>query len=198
MSRALILFIKNPRLGKVKTRLAATMGAEKALRVYEAMLAHTRKVALQIPVDRYLYYSDFIDHQDNWSRAHFHKKVQRGENLGARMAHAFSEVLDEHERAILIGSDIPQINPSILKEAFERLSTHDFVIGPAQDGGYYLLGMRSFEPTVFLGIAWSAPTVFNKTIDIIQRLDKSFHCLPTLSDVDEEEDWDRLKKYLEQ
>ncbi|MBK7409909.1 MAG: TIGR04282 family arsenosugar biosynthesis glycosyltransferase [Saprospirales bacterium] len=191
MRSALILFVKNPQLGKVKTRLAATMGEENALRIYEALLAHTREVALQVAVGRYLYYSEFIDKDDDWSMAYFQKRKQEGEDLGARMAHAFSEVLRDHERAILIGSDIPQISASILEEALEGLSTHDFVIGPALDGGYYLIGMHAYEPAVFEGIAWSTSSVFTQTIQLIRQLGKSFHTLPLLADVDVEKDWER-------
>ncbi|MBK8493048.1 MAG: TIGR04282 family arsenosugar biosynthesis glycosyltransferase [Saprospirales bacterium] len=191
MRSALILFVKNPQLGKVKTRLAATMGEENALRIYEALLAHTREVALQVAVGRYLYYSEFIDKDDDWRMAYFQKRKQEGEDLGARMAHAFSEVLRDHERAILIGSDIPQISASILEEALEGLSTHDFVIGPALDGGYYLIGMHAYEPAVFEGIAWSTSSVFTQTIQLIRQLGKSFHTLPLLADVDVEKDWER-------
>ena len=191
MSRALILFIKNPLLGKVKTRLAATMGDEKALRIYEALLAHTREVALQTPVDRYVYYGDYINEADDWAPGLFIKKIQRGEDIGARMSNAFSEVLSERDGAILVGGDIPGLRPDILQEALEQLSSHDFVIGPAEDGGYYLIGMRAFEPAVFQGINWSTSAVFSGTIHAIQRLGKSFHCLPLLADVDVEEDWGR-------
>lgn len=189
MSRALVITMKNPIKGKVKTRLASTVGEALALDIYLALLAHTRQVACQVDAARYLFYSDFVDENDDWSSRFFFKKIQRGKDIGERMAHALDDVLRQHDRAILIGCDIPGLTADILELAFENLSTHDFVLGPAEDGGYYLIGMKIFEPSIFQGIIWSTSSVFKKTVDRMKAIGKSCYLLPTLPDVDTEEDW---------
>ncbi|MEK7255123.1 MAG: TIGR04282 family arsenosugar biosynthesis glycosyltransferase, partial [Bacteroidota bacterium] len=198
MKNALLIFIKNPRLGKVKTRLAATLGAENALKIYLALLERTRQAALQVAADKYLFYSDFVDETDEWRAADFLKKIQRGNDpeysgqaLGERMANAFAEVLPAHEKAIIIGSDLPGLTGEILADAFAKLDHADFVIGQAEDGGYYLLGMKEFQPAVFQEISWSTPLVFEQTIERILSLGKSFATLPVLPDIDTAEDWER-------
>ena len=188
---ALIIFVKNAEKGKVKTRLAKTMGDEKALRIYLALLDHTRTVTQSVQVHRYLYYSNFIPDRDDWSPELFHKSVQFGPELGDRMSNAFKRVLQKHGRAIIIGSDCASLTPEILQDAYDRLNQFDFVIGPALDGGYYLLGMSDFFPEVFQNIAWSTPTVLDRTIQIVQSLGKSYYLLTRLSDIDLEEDWEK-------
>ena len=178
-------------MGKVKTRLAATVGDEKSLRIYKALLTHTRAVALQVRAHRYLFYGDYINEKDDWDPAFFTKRLQKGKDIGERMAHAFSETLKTHDRVILVGGDIPELSPAILEEALTGLFSADFVIGPARDGGYYLLGMRAFEPSIFQDISWSTPSVFEQTIQDIKSLGKTCQLLPRLSDVDYEEDWIR-------
>ena len=181
---ALIVFIKNPELGKVKTRLAKTVGAEKALAIYIALMEHTRKIAEALPVARYLFYNQEINEKDNWSRRKFHKDLQIEGDLGDKIAMAFHMVFKENEKVVIIGSDCASLTPEIVQEAFDKLDDHPFVIGPAMDGGYYLLGMRQFTPSVFKDIAWSTAAVFPTTIQRIEELGKTYHLLPTLSDID--------------
>lgn len=189
MSSALIIFIKNPQPGKVKTRLAATLGDGMALRIYTALLERIRQGTEPLPVAKYLFYSDFIEKNDEWLPTHFTKKIQHSGGLGERMSSAFAEVLEQHGRAVIVGSDVPGITPSIINEALEKLADHDFTIGGTDDGGYYLLGMNAFEPAVFEGIEWSTATVFSQTMEAIARLGKTCHQLPVLPDIDYEEDW---------
>lgn len=192
MSRALVITMKNPVKGKVKTRLASTVGEALALDIYLALLTHTRQVACQVEAARYLFYSDFVDENDDWPSRFFLKKIQHGIDIGERMAHALENVLRQHDNAILVGCDIPGLSAAILELAFEKLSTHDFVVGPAEDGGYYLIGMKTFESSVFQGITWSTSSVFEKTVDRMKAIGKSCYLLPTLPDVDTEEDWVKL------
>lgn len=189
---ALIVFIKNPELGKVKTRLAATVGAEKALAIYIALMEHTRKIAEALPVSRYLFYSQEINEKDNWKRNKFYKDLQIEGNLGDKIAMAFHSVFKENEKVVIIGSDCASLTPEIVQTAFNKLDEYPFVIGPAMDGGYYLLGMNQFFPEVFKDIEWSTSSVFPTTKKRIESLGKSYYILPTLSDIDYEEDW---KKY---
>lgn len=189
--RALIIFIRTPELGKVKTRLAKSVGDEQALRIYMALLAHTRVVAQAVRAQRLLFYSEHIDRQDDWPESAFLKFRQEGEDLGQRMQHAFETTLHQAESAVIVGSDIPGLSCGIIETAFEQLETHDFVIGPARDGGYYLLGMKSLQPELFRGISWSTSRVFADTVSKMERLGKSCALAPLLSDVDEAEDWER-------
>ncbi|MBX2928819.1 MAG: TIGR04282 family arsenosugar biosynthesis glycosyltransferase [Saprospiraceae bacterium] len=186
---ALIIFIKNPRMGQVKTRLAATMGDAMALRIYLALTERIRRTTTPLPYTKYLYYSDFVDEADEWPAAQFVKKLQYKGDLGERMSHAFAEVLERHGQALIVGSDVPGINAEIINAAFDELNTHDFAIGGTDDGGYYLLGMNAHEPAVFQGIDWSTETVFSQTQAAIAQLGKTCAQVAVLPDIDFEEDW---------
>ena len=193
MSNGLLTFIKNPIKGKAKTRLAATVGDDEALRIYKELLKHTRQIVTAIDVNRYLFYGFFIDKNDDWSNDDFQKFLQIDGGLGDKMKDGFQKVFaDGNQKVVIIGSDCASLTPEIVLEAFEKLDDHDFVIGPADDGGYYLLGMNSFEPTVFDNVVWSTEEVLNQTITNIKALDKKHVLLTVLSDIDYEEDW---KKY---
>ena len=191
--QALLLFTKNPEKGKVKTRLAQTMGEEMALKIYLALLEFTRDVSLQVEADRLVWYSHYVDHEDLWHRNDFFKQLQLGEDLGARMSYAFKTTFQEgYKKVVIIGSDCATLTSEIVGTAFSKLDEVPFVIGPADDGGYYLLGMNYFEPQVFLDIEWSTETVCQNTISHLERLDQTYELLPVLSDIDYEADW---KKY---
>jgi uncharacterized protein len=199
-TNALIIFIKNPQLGKVKTRLARTMGDEKALEIYTELTHITRENAKILRgVKRHIFYSDFIDKTDDWSSKMFKKWVQQGEDLGARMANAFSEVFKKHENVCIIGSDCPTLSPAILQQASKALNTHDFVVGPSTDGGYYLLGVsknvQDFQ-FIFDNMAWSTETVLAETVKRISAKGKTLYFLPELTDIDEEKDWIAFQKIL--
>ena len=192
MYPTLIIFIKNPELGKAKTRLAQSVGPEKALQIYLALLGHTREVAQAVPARRMLFYSSFVDVKDAWPAADFDKYLQASGGLGERMEEAFRSAFDEQQGPVLIiGSDCAQLTSTIVQQGIEALATHDFVIGPAEDGGYYLLGMREFHPEVFQGVRWSTASVFSQTEAIIQEHQWSLALLPTLSDIDYLEDWEK-------
>jgi uncharacterized protein len=197
MKNALLVFIKNAELGKVKTRLAATVGDEKALSIYQQLLSLTQKITLQtIDCQRYMYYSNFINDNDNFSENDFTKCVQSGDDLGARMSNAFAEAFEKHQKVVIIGSDCAELSSKIITQAFEALETTDFVVGPAEDGGYYLLGMNAFYPAVFDNIEWSTDSVLPSTLLNINNLGKNIAYVKTLSDLDNEEDWTRVKHLL--
>ena len=186
---ALILFIRNPEKGKVKTRLAKSLGEEQALEIYKALLGHTRKISLAVPVRRLLFYSEHINYQDEWSSVDFEKYLQQGDDLGERMHRAFLKALRLASKAVIVGSDIAQIKPEIIQNAFAALDDHDYVIGPALDGGYYLLGMKTPSLELFSGIEWSTSTVCEETIAIIHQNGKTCAKVASLSDIDYAEDW---------
>ncbi len=190
-TQALLIFIKNAVAGKVKTRLANTVGETRALSIYRALLQHTRNVALGVEADRQLFYSDQVESNDEWPAEDFEKFVQQGPDLGARMHEAFQSAFKAHDRVVIIGSDCATLTSQIVNDAFAALEQHDFVIGPALDGGYYLLGMRFFTPVLFENVTWSTDSVFTQTINKINTLGQSYTLLPELSDIDYEEDWNK-------
>lgn len=185
----LIIFVKNPELGKVKTRLAQGVGEEMALRIYKELLNHTKKTTLGVAAERLLFYSENIATQDGWSTDDFHKHLQSDGGLGDRMSKAFGQAFEYGRPVLIIGSDCAQMNASIIEDGIKQLATHDFVVGPAEDGGYYLLGMRQFMPAVFENITWSTENVLSCTLDIMKTNNWSYFLLPELSDIDYAEDW---------
>lgn len=186
---ALILFVKNPTFGKVKTRLAATVGAPMALRIYKALLLRLRQTAEKLPLRRYAWFSHEQEPTDEWPSHLYIPRIQKGSDIGQRMHHAFQEVLAENRRAVLVGSDIPGLTASLLTTAFQELKKNDLVLGPAKDGGYYLIGLNSPCEALFEGITWSSSLVLEQTLQKATKLGMSYALLPTLSDVDNEEDW---------
>ena len=187
MKEALIVFVKNLVKGKVKTRLAATAGDDKAYKVYNYLLNYTYSVVTDVPASKYIFYSD---HADEFKGLAYKSFVQTGVDLGDRMQHAFKEVFDEgYHKVVIIGSDTLEITPDLIKEAFQKLNDYDVVIGPALDGGYYLLGMTSLYQELFEDIAWSSPTVLESTLQVLRKSGHSFTLLKALNDIDTEEDW---------
>jgi uncharacterized protein len=185
----LIIFYRNPELGKVKTRLAKTLGDEKALAIYLALSSHTRFITENLTIDKAIYYSNFVDTEDVWPNISFHKKLQNGNDLGEKMHNAFTDGFKNgYERICIIGTDCFELSGDIIKQAFEQLHTNDAVIGPAKDGGYYLLGMKKTIQELFKNKIWSSDTVATDTIQNFKDLNITFAQLVVLSDVDEEKD----------
>ena len=186
---AILLFTKNPELGKVKTRLAKTIGNERALEIYKTLLTHTQSIASPIDADKFVFYSDTINENDQWSAADYYKKLQFNGDLGQRMAAAFQEAFSlGYQSVCIIGSDCYELTSAIISEAFSKLSDHDVVIGPTHDGGYYLLGMKLLYKPLFLNKSWSTDSVFSDTINDFDTLSLTSYRLIKLSDVDEEKD----------
>lgn len=185
----LIIFTKNPELGKCKTRLASTVGDENALNIYKRLLEHTRKVSASLPLKRHLFYDQSIIKNDLWDSKDFNKYVQVEGSLGEKMSAAFKTVFEQNDGPVLvIGSDCIDITENIIEGALTKLDNSDFVIGPTFDGGYYLLGMNKFSPEVLQNINWSTETVFEETIKAIEGVGKNYACTKKLSDIDFEED----------
>jgi rSAM/selenodomain-associated transferase 1 len=191
--KLLLLFVRNPELGKVKTRLAASVGPEKALEIYLHLLQHTRQVTQELPVQKRVYYSDEVYMHDLWPNEQYQKRVQPSGDLGKRMEAAFETAFAEgYTSVVIIGSDCLQLTPDIILRAYKELEQHEVVIGPALDGGYYLLGMNHLHPELFRDKRWSTEHVFPDTLYDVERLHLSHALLPRLSDVDYAEDLDDL------
>ena len=192
-NKAILVFQKNLIAGRTKTRLAATIGNEKALLVYKQLILITTNVLINLPFDKLIYYSEFIpldiEDKEIETTAKTLVLVQYGNDLGARMLNSFSDQFKMgYSRLIIIGTDCPDLNSELLLNAFNALEGHDIVIGPAADGGYYLLGMSKLYPELFEGVEWSTSEVYGQTVDIISKLGLSFSLMPVLRDLDNEDD----------
>ena len=201
MSKNLLLvFTRNPELGKVKTRLAKTVGDQIALTIYTFLLERTRDIAIKVAADKAVYYSVKIRENDIWDPSIFKKHQQNGEDLGIRMLHAFKNGFDEgYEKIIIIGSDLYDLTAKTIEKAFTLLDKNDVVIGPAEDGGYYLLGINSLEEKVFKNKNWGTETVRKDTLEDLK--DKKVFLLKELNDVDVFEDIEHhptFQKFLQQ
>ncbi len=190
----LMIFARNPVKGKVKTRLAADLGEEEALVVYKELLKHTKTVCEQVSVDKIVFYSDFIEMEDVWTGEGFFKVEQHGEGLGERMRNAFFAAFEAgNSPVIIIGTDCFELTSAIISEAFEKLKESDVVVGPALDGGYYLLGMKKYLPQLFDGIQWSTATVCQETLNKCHELNACVTKLSVLADIDTKEDLENSK-----
>jgi len=188
-SDLLIIFVKNPMLGKVKTRLAATIGDQRALAIYKQLLEKTKQETIHLEANKIVYYSDHIDNSDLWENQSYDKEVQIPGDLGIKMASAFEKAFqDGYQRVCIIGSDCYEMSQAHLESAFKILKSNDAVIGPAEDGGYYTIGMSRFIPELFEKKAWSTETVGADTIKNFENLALGYEVLPTLNDVDTESD----------
>ncbi|MEE9407543.1 MAG: TIGR04282 family arsenosugar biosynthesis glycosyltransferase [Polaribacter sp.] len=183
----LLIFTRNPELGKAKTRLAKTVGDETALEIYKFLLQKTRDASSKVTSDKAVYYSVKIRTHDIWDGTIYQKHQQVGEDLGIRMLNAFKNGYNAgYEKVIIIGSDLYDLTTQNIENAFHQLDTNDLVIGPAEDGGYYLLGMNSLEENIFKNKDWGTATVRKDTLADLQ--DKKVHLLKELNDVDVFED----------
>ncbi len=198
MDKALIIFLKYPELGRSKTRLAATIGDENALKVYIKLLDHTYLISNKINSDKYLYYDKVTENKLDWKEGNYVTAYQVDEDLGMRMKEAFNDLFSKgYKQVVIIGSDCYELSKELLEAAFDVLNTNEAVIGPAKDGGYYLLGLTKLIPELFTEIAWSTENVFNSTIKILQNKKITYKKLPVLSDIDIEEDLpDDIKKLI--
>lgn len=190
---ALMIFQKNAIPGKVKTRLASTIGDEQALEIYNWMTAYTHQIASQMRVDKFLFYSDFIPQHPEEIFHGYQFEVQSGSNLGERMSNAFAYLFAKgYSSVVIVGTDCPDLKVSDLNKAFLALSQNDLVIGPAKDGGYYLLGKSCFCPELFKDIPWSTSKVLELTLDRADEANLHYEFLNIKSDIDTIEDWEKF------
>lgn len=185
----LLIFVKKPEPGKVKTRLAATIGNQKALEIYQQLLQHTHSITAPLGCDKVVYYAPDIQKVDLWNEGGFQKAQQSAGDLGEKMSSAFQDGFQAgYQRICIIGSDCYQLTTAIIEEAFALLSQNDVVIGPSKDGGYYLLGMTQLYKIFFQDKQWSTSSVCHSTISDIKKAGLSYALLPQLIDIDTEED----------
>ncbi len=187
MENLILIFARPPQLGKVKTRLAATLGAEKALRIYNFLLQKTLSEVEKVAnADKAVFSPEAGDFAKSYN---FFFQLQQGKDLGEKMQNAFAWAFAQgYKRVIIIGSDCYELDENGLNSALQLLEKAEVVIGKATDGGYYLLGMKQLYQNLFVDKRWSTDSVFSDTITNLQRLGLHYELLPTLSDVDIEAD----------
>lgn len=195
ISSCLLVFVKNARSGQVKSRLAESIGDSAALAIYNELLIRVRNILQKKSYDKFIFYSDFIEPKDIFQKDIFEKRLQKGISLGERMKNAFKTAFDlQYKKVVLIGSDIPNLTEQIIVDAFQTLNLVDVVIGPAKDGGYYLIGLKNIHSELFQGVHWSTKEVLNQTIRIAHESNLSIKKMPVLSDLDTIEDLDELEE----
>lgn len=184
-------------MGYVKTRLAKTVGDENALVIYRALVDKTKSIIDEVPVQKAIYYAQYIDEYDQFPEDQYAKRLQMGDSLGERMKNAFEAAFNKgFKKAVIIGSDCWDLSPAVIEDAFLALDDKDFVLGPAEDGGYYLMGMKELLPEVFENKTWSTADVLIDTLLDIDNAGKSRLLLPVLSDIDHEQDLPETLKNL--
>ena len=189
----ILLFVKTPIKGRVKSRLASAVGEEGALDLYRDFVLDILGTLQAEGLAFRICYAppDSGPALISWLGPGHQYTAQEGKDLGERMKNAFSSVfLEGIERAILIGSDIPDLPGSVIRDAFTVLESKDAVLGPAADGGYYLIGFRSgaFLPQAFDGIPWGTDAVLRCTLDILEKGGRSVRLLPVWNDLDTSQD----------
>lgn len=184
--KLLIVFVKNNILGKVKTRLAKTIGDEAAFEVYKELVAITEKATSTVGYDKVIYFSDAIE-ETKWKNSE--KRVQFGVDLGARMKNAFSDGFKQgYQSVVLIGSDLPDISSIIIENGFNELEKNNIVFGPAEDGGYYLIGMNQLHAEIFEDKPWSQSNLLKVTLEELKSNKTPFTLIEILNDIDTYED----------
>ncbi len=187
--RLLAVLTRNPVPGRVKTRLAAAIGPEGALQVYRTLREYTAGVTRACHAEKAVFYSDDIPGQDCFLEVGTSAFLQEGRDFGDRMHHTFTTGFSLGFRhVVLIGTDCPDIDQGIIDSAFRALENHDAVLGPAKDGGFYLIGLNSSHPELFLDRSWSHSSVLKESIDLLDRTGTSYTLLEELQDIDTLED----------
>jgi len=179
--RILIIFARQPLPGICKTRLIPFLGAEGAAELQRALLDDLLERTAGL--ERALYLAEEGVYQHECREA-----LQRGADLGARMVDALGRELRRYGKALLIGCDTPLLSTDILEQGFAALDSHDLALGPAKDGGYYLIGMKEPSPALFSGIGWGGGAVLQDTLQIAGGQKLSCALLPRLTDIDVWED----------
>ena len=185
--RLLLIFTRNPKLGKCKTRLAVVIGDQAALDIYMILLRHTAEITKDLNCSKEVYYSEEIPENDLWDKDNYAKQLQEGNDLGERMYNGFKSGFQKgYQKIIIIGSDIYDLNSETIEAGFNSLENSDFVIGPAADGGYYLLGMKTLNKEIFLNKNWGTETVLEDTLNNLNH--KKVKLLQIKNDIDVYED----------
>ena len=196
-SKCILLFLKSPVAGHVKTRLASEIGEEAAAGLYKCFVEDLISTVEQSGTAFRLCFHprEAKSHFQEWLGDRYNYCPQSGSGLGERLKSAFIEAFEQgFSKVVAIGSDSPDLPGDFLRQAFEELDSHDAVIGPSSDGGYYLIGFseNSFVKEAFDSIAWSTSAVCDQTRMRLRMYELNVHLLPQWHDVDTRADLDGL------
>lgn len=198
-SHHLIIFTRYPIPGHTKTRLIPVLGDVEAANLQRKLTEHTVMQADQVssqPVVQIWYSGGTLEQMQTWLGRERQYYAQQGEGLGDRLMIAIATAFQTAERVVVIGIDCPELSALMLERAFRALHHHDAVIGPATDGGYYLIGLRRMIPELFEGVDWGTERVFEQTLAIAQQHQLTVALLPPLTDIDLPEEvpiWQRVQ-----
>jgi uncharacterized protein len=201
ITETLIIFSRYPEAGKTKTRMISALGADRAAKLQQEMTEHTLNTAKKLRSCRDIIVEVHFaggnkQLMTEWLGQETQYIPQVAGDLGYKMYSAFERALSlNNQQVVIIGTDCPDLNQEILKEAFDSLYKQDLVLGAAQDGGYYLIGLNRIIPQLFENINWGTEQVLNQTKTIAQQLALKVSYLPCLSDVDRPEDLAVWQKY---
>jgi rSAM/selenodomain-associated transferase 1 len=199
ITNRLLIFTRYPQPGTAKTRLMPALGAEGAAKLQRQMTEHTleqvKQVADNQPLSVEIWFAGSGDESTNrqlmqdWLGEEWRYCAQSGEDLGQRLIQAIASAFGAGmQRVVTIGTDCPELDASRIQQAFEQLQQYDIVLGPATDGGYYLIGLRQFTPELFQQIAWSSEIVLQQTVKLAEALGLTIAYLDPLTDIDRPED----------
>lgn len=197
----IVIFIKAPRLGEVKTRLAQKIGVEKAQMIYRAMvedLMQNFKGPHKFDIHIAVWPQDAEPEVRHWLDWKEPIEIQAEGDLGTKLKRAFEDAFAQgYERVVIIGSDLPDLSDSMIKDSFKQLSKYPLVLGPAMDGGYYLIGLSSLYTELFNNIDWSTSRVLHGTLKRADKAGIRYFILPEMRDIDEYDDilalWNELR-----
>lgn len=224
--RIIILFVKYPQQGRVKTRLARTVGDEAAVHIYRQLVDHLIRLLRGLDFDEICISFDPVEKQaevEQWIRPMWREagrdlragglsdkkpalvfRAQCEGDLGQRLELAFAAVFEENQqtggfgaRVIAIGSDCIEIDGQTFQQSWAALETNDLVFGPTFDGGYYLIGMNALHPDLFKGIPWSSERTLQASLQVANNLALKEVLLDEKHDIDTEEDWRRAEVCLQ-
>jgi len=188
-SSAVIIFMRAPFQDSVKTRLAKTIGQQKASQFYHLCVDTIISQINELPpnIEKHIFFAEPVEEAaiDYLKDLGFNIEVQTGETLGIRLRNAFYKVFQSGtSKAVIVASDVPDLTAGIVEEAISRLDSNDVVIGPSHDGGYYLIGLRKINESLFKRISWGTGQVCRQTLDAADKEELTVRQLPILIDID--------------
>lgn len=197
MKRCLIVFAREPKKGRVKTRLKSALSETACLNLYKAFLRDTLNLAQKVKAQEYVIAYDSIDGAKPYLRSiapAFNFYRQEGKDLGQRIHNAFKYAhAIKADKSVIIGSDSPELPVNLIKAAFQKLDKYDLVLGPSEDGGYYLIGLKYPCEELFRDVRWGSGDVLNATLKKARGLRKKYFLLDKWYDVDDAESLARLE-----
>jgi len=210
----LAILARKAEVGKGKTRLAKGIGVQQAYQAYKHLIEVTASVTKASGLFCTVFFDPEIGDTNLWQKEHFNYRLQvQYNNLGDRIAAGLEEVLFPSEAsnpelaagakadkeapngALIMGTDCPTLTPDILIEAGKALETNDAILGPTHDGGFYLLGVKTLDASLFEGVEWSTEKVADQMIAAFERLGYTYQLSPKLTDIDEKEDWEEYQSW---